>query len=142
MYQCYVHHIWDKVFRNGASEICGRQPLKKLKRVWSALGKTYRFNFLRAVFRKLFLVHSWIIWFIYHGSYLPRQAINLLVCLVLSMPLLSLSAKNPAVNVHINPTRNGNDDRNAFWMKTKLATSRFSSGEKIQEQVTFFKYIE
>ena len=23
--------IWVKVFKNGASEICGRQPLKKLK---------------------------------------------------------------------------------------------------------------
>ena len=24
-------HIWDKVFKNGSSKICGRQPLKKLK---------------------------------------------------------------------------------------------------------------
>ena len=23
--------IWDKVFKNGPSEICGRQPLKSLK---------------------------------------------------------------------------------------------------------------
>ena len=23
--------IWDKVFKDGPSEICGRQPLKKLK---------------------------------------------------------------------------------------------------------------
>ena len=23
--------IWDKVFKNGPSKICGRQPLKKLK---------------------------------------------------------------------------------------------------------------
>ena len=22
-------HIWDKVFKNGPSKICGRQPLKK-----------------------------------------------------------------------------------------------------------------
>ena len=25
------YHIWDKVFKNGPSEICGWQPLKKLK---------------------------------------------------------------------------------------------------------------
>ena len=24
-------HIWDKVFKNGPSKICGRQPLKNLK---------------------------------------------------------------------------------------------------------------
>ena len=24
-------HIWDKVFKNGPSDICGRQPLKNLK---------------------------------------------------------------------------------------------------------------
>ena len=24
-------YIWDKVFKNGPSKICGRQPLKKLK---------------------------------------------------------------------------------------------------------------
>ena len=23
--------MWDKVFKNGPSKICGRQPLKKLK---------------------------------------------------------------------------------------------------------------
>ena len=31
----YISHffmnIWVKVFKNGPSEICGRQPLKKLK---------------------------------------------------------------------------------------------------------------
>ena len=29
---CYnlLHHIWDKVFKNGPNEICGRQPLKNL----------------------------------------------------------------------------------------------------------------
>ena len=24
-------YIWDKVFKNGPSKICGRQPLKKLR---------------------------------------------------------------------------------------------------------------
>ena len=26
------HYTWDKVFKNGPSKICGRQPLKNLKR--------------------------------------------------------------------------------------------------------------
>ena len=25
------HHKWEKVFKNGPSKICGRQPLKNLK---------------------------------------------------------------------------------------------------------------
>ena len=36
---------WDKVFKNGPSKTCGRQPLKSLK----------------AAFHKFYLVHSWII---------------------------------------------------------------------------------
>ena len=43
---------WDKVFRNGPSEICGRQPLKNLSHIPS--------NLLKAVFHKFYLVHSWI----------------------------------------------------------------------------------
>ena len=27
----FSEHIWDKVFENGPSKICGRQPLKNLK---------------------------------------------------------------------------------------------------------------
>ena len=27
-----AYNMWDKVFNNGPSEICGRQPLKNLKR--------------------------------------------------------------------------------------------------------------
>ena len=38
-----------KVFKNGPSKICGRKPLKNL-------------NFLKAVFYKFYLVHSWIPW--------------------------------------------------------------------------------
>ena len=26
-----LHHRWNKVFKNGPSKICGRQPLKNLK---------------------------------------------------------------------------------------------------------------
>ena len=40
--------IWDKVFANGSSKICGRQPVKYLK-----------FKFLKAVFSKFNLIHSW-----------------------------------------------------------------------------------
>ena len=28
--------IWTKVFKNGPSKICERQPLKKFKVIWSA----------------------------------------------------------------------------------------------------------
>ena len=27
----FARDIWDKVFKSGPSEICGRQPLKNLK---------------------------------------------------------------------------------------------------------------
>ena len=42
---------WNKVFKNGPSKICGRQPLKNLK--W---------NVLKAVFHEFYLVHSWMPW--------------------------------------------------------------------------------
>ena len=51
--------IWDKVFKNGPSDICGRQPLKNLK------SRPYHFRFLKAVFHKFYLVHSWILCPIY-----------------------------------------------------------------------------
>ena len=35
---CYLNNIWDKVFKNGPSKICGRQPLKKFEGVLPALG--------------------------------------------------------------------------------------------------------
>ena len=45
------HMIWGKVFKNGPSEICGRQPLKNLKELTHS-------NFSKAVFHKFYLVHS------------------------------------------------------------------------------------
>ena len=27
--------IWDKVFKSGPSKVCGRQPFKNLKGIWS-----------------------------------------------------------------------------------------------------------
>ena len=49
-----VKVIWDKVFKNGQSKICGRQPLKNLKRY----GMLIPSNLLKAVFSKFYLVHS------------------------------------------------------------------------------------
>ena len=46
---------WGKVFKNGPSKICGRQPLKTLKE-YGLL------NFLKAVFCKRYLDHSWILY--------------------------------------------------------------------------------
>ena len=31
LFSTFRHNIWDKVFKNGPSKICGRQPLKNLK---------------------------------------------------------------------------------------------------------------
>ena len=39
--------IWPKVFKSGISKFCGRQPLKK--------------HFFNAVFHKVYLAHSWIL---------------------------------------------------------------------------------
>ena len=41
--------ILDKVFKNGPSKICGRQPLKNLK----------KYDLLKAVFHKFYFVHFW-----------------------------------------------------------------------------------
>ena len=42
-------NIWDKVFKNGASEICGRQPLKNLKRYGlpKQTSRPYLFTFFK-----------------------------------------------------------------------------------------------
>ena len=51
---------WDKVFKNGQSKICGRQPSKNLN--WYGLPNRWSdhitSNFLKAVFHKFYLVHS------------------------------------------------------------------------------------
>ena len=43
--------IWDKVFKNRLNKFCGRQPLKNFK----GYGLL---NFKKAVFHKIYLVHS------------------------------------------------------------------------------------
>ena len=52
----YQYHIWLTV-KNGPSRICGRQPLKNLE---TAYADHITSNFLKAVFGKLYLGHSWI----------------------------------------------------------------------------------
>ena len=47
-------NIWVKVFKNGQSKICGKEPLKNLKR-YGLLGTS---NYLKAAFRKFYSVHS------------------------------------------------------------------------------------
>ena len=49
----HATHIWDKVFKRGLGRFCGRQSLKNLKR-YGLLPS----NFLKAVFHKIYLVHS------------------------------------------------------------------------------------
>ena len=48
----------DKVFKNGPSKICGRQPLKNFKGYGLFKQTTIPSNFLKAVFHKFYLVHS------------------------------------------------------------------------------------
>ena len=50
--------IRDKVFKNGPSKICGRQPSKKLKGYGLLEVDHTRSNFLKAAFHKFYLVHS------------------------------------------------------------------------------------
>ena len=52
---CFIFYKWDKVFKNGPNKICRRQSLKSLK------FKLETSNFLKAVFHKFYLVHSWIL---------------------------------------------------------------------------------
>ena len=79
--------IWDKVFKNGASEICGRQPLKNLK-WYCLLADHITSNFLRAVFHKFHLLHSWILCHLWISlefywqkiRHIPHYKIALFVC--------------------------------------------------------------
>ena len=68
--------IWGKVFKNGPSKICGRQPLKNLN--WLGTQRAFAekvtpdidgftdepvtSNILKAAFHKSYSVHSWILW--------------------------------------------------------------------------------
>ena len=66
-------YLWDKVFKNGPSKICGRQPLKNLKRyglLKADRSTPYPFEFFKGCLHKFYLVHSWILCTIYNGTYL------------------------------------------------------------------------
>ena len=58
--------IWDTVFKGGLSKLCGRQPSKILKG-YVLLKQIISLpsNFLIAVFHKIYLVHSWILFLIW-----------------------------------------------------------------------------
>ena len=49
-------NTWDKVFKSELSKFCGRQPLKNFK----GYG-LFPWNFLKVVFHKTYLVHTWIL---------------------------------------------------------------------------------
>ena len=50
----FLYFIWDKVFTNGRSKICGREPLKNLK--WcSLLGRPYHFKFFKGFLLQILL---------------------------------------------------------------------------------------
>ena len=53
-----LFHIWGKVFKNGPSKICGRQPLKHLKGYGMPKAEHTHSIVLKAVFHKFYLVHS------------------------------------------------------------------------------------
>ena len=46
-----VAYIWDKIFKNGLGEICGRQPLTNMKCISN-------FNFFKGCLPQIHLVHS------------------------------------------------------------------------------------
>ena len=46
-----LKYMWDKVFKNGPSKICGRQPLKNLKEY----GRPYSFKFFKGSLPQILL---------------------------------------------------------------------------------------
>ena len=51
-FKCNINHISDKVFKNGPSKICGRQPLKKISlQIFKRLSST---NFTWSVLEYFF----------------------------------------------------------------------------------------
>ena len=52
-------NIWAKVFKNGQSKICGRQPLKNVRKYGFLKADHTPSNFLKAAFQKFYLVYSW-----------------------------------------------------------------------------------
>ena len=65
----FTKFIWDKVFKNGTSKICGRQPLKNLK---GCISRPYSFKFFKGC-----------LWHILPGPFLNTlfQILRYLSCL-------------------------------------------------------------
>ena len=57
----FCKNKWEKVFKSGLSKFCGRGPLKNLKGYGPYPFRSYPLNFFKAVFQKVYLVHSWIL---------------------------------------------------------------------------------
>ena len=56
-FQCRIGEVyWDKAFKDGPSQFCAIQPLKKIEVICSVCPVTS--NFLKAAFFKYYLVHS------------------------------------------------------------------------------------
>ena len=53
--------IWGKVFKNGPSKVCGKQPLKIWRGMVYLKQTLLPSKCLKAVFHKFYLVHSWIL---------------------------------------------------------------------------------
>ena len=62
-YDCpwLILKIWVQVFKNGSRKICGRQPLINFKGYGLPKADHMPSNFLKVVFHKFYLVHSWIL---------------------------------------------------------------------------------
>ena len=52
------NYIWDKVFKNGSSKVCGGQPLEKLRGYGLPKADHTPLKFLKAVYSKLYLAHT------------------------------------------------------------------------------------
>ena len=61
VYLSEFNNNWGKVFKNGPSKICGKPPLKNLMGYGLPKADHTPSNFLRALFHKFYLVHSWIL---------------------------------------------------------------------------------
>ena len=98
---------WDKVFKSRQNKICGRQPLK---------------NFLKTVFHKFYLFHSWIFFPIYFFH-----------CIYLNMILHNKRLINSLVN---NFSSKWSDCREFL---TICFTSEAATGEGVLWKNMFFK---
>ena len=54
------NNIWDKVFKNGPSKICGRQPLKITKGMYGLIKADHTTSKFWKAVHKFYLAHSWI----------------------------------------------------------------------------------